>query len=93
MFLFVGFREEGEGEGREGGEREKERERERNINLLFHVFIHLFLYVSWPGIKHATLVYRVDALTNWAILLGDLLIFQYLRLKKKQPTFRFSAIE
>ena len=45
MFLFVGFREEGEGEGREGGEREKERERERNINLLFHVFIHSFVLV------------------------------------------------
>ena len=48
-------------------ERERERERERSICRYTYLCIHWFLLVcALPEIKHVTLMYQDDALTNWA---------------------------
>ena len=47
-------------------------ERERNINLLFNLFTQsLFDSCISSGIEPTTLVYRDDALTNWATTQGS----------------------
>ena len=43
-----------------------EREKQQFVDLLIYAFVGCFLYVPWPGIEPATLVYQDDVLTNWA---------------------------
>ena len=62
--LLLIFREREE-ERREGGAR-----KEHQFVPLIYACISWFLYVPWPGIKPATLLYWDDALTTWATQLG-----------------------
>ena len=66
-FLTYWFeREEGKEEGRE---------KERIVGPLIYAFIGWFLYVPWPGIELATLVYGEGTLTNWATQTGPAMLF------------------
>ena len=61
-----------------------------------HAFIGCFLYVPWPGMGPATLVYLEEALTNWANWPGlnrKLLIFIFSHQKgsMKSPKWFFSV--
>ena len=45
--------------------REREREKHRFVILFMYAVISWFLYVPWPGIEAAKLVYQDDVLTNY----------------------------
>ena len=61
-----------------GREREKERERERDqfVVPLICAIISWSLYVPWPGIKLATLVYGGGTVTDWTTLPGSCASYQ-----------------
>ena len=65
-----------------------ERKKHQFVVPLIYAFISWFLYVPWPGIKTAPLVYYDDALTNWATGQG-----MYLFSSELFPTFFFHFVE
>ena len=79
-------------------EREEGRETNKHqfVFPLIYALIDCFLYVSWPGIELTTLVYKNNALSNWAIWPGPYLssLNEYVvRIKKCHGCFEVINVQ